>query len=116
MGWFACCAASVGFVCETPSFATQHPPHNNDDDGGPRQVPAGFNKFEAPAISNAFYGDGIPFGKVTHGRTPPRKEERTHAHTYKQAFLPAPPVYYTNKTHAIIRPDSPPTPTATHRS
>lgn len=29
-----------------------------------QQVPAGFNKFEYPAIKNDFYGEGIPFGQV----------------------------------------------------
>ncbi|EWM24464.1 sulfate transporter [Nannochloropsis gaditana] len=28
------------------------------------KVPAGFNKFEYPALNNDFYGEGIPFGKV----------------------------------------------------
>ena len=27
-------------------------------------MPAGFNKFEYPFITNDFYGDGIPFGQV----------------------------------------------------
>ena len=29
-----------------------------------RGVPAGFNKFEFPALNNNFYGDGIPMSKV----------------------------------------------------
>ena len=30
-------------------------------------MPAGFNKFEYPSITNDFYGDGIPFGQVQSG-------------------------------------------------
>ena len=44
---------------------------HDSDDQFPinQQVPAGFNKFEYPAIKNSFYGDGIPFGQVSKQHT-----------------------------------------------